>query len=104
MWKICWPCWIATTRRLEKAAAVAAAVHLVDDRRVEVAAAQEIRVQRMHGAALDGAARGHERLPEHLSAEHLRTADVAALAAEQVHLEPLELEHFQQVGEDGVHW
>ena len=92
MWKICWPCWIATTRRLVKLRAVAAAVHLVDDRRIEVAAAQEIRVQRVHGAALDGAAGGRERLPEHLAAEDLRAADVAALAAEQVHLEPLEVE------------
>ena len=87
-----------------EARAVAAAVHLVDDRRVEVAAPQEIRVQRMHRAlGLDRAARGHQRLPEHLPAEHLRTADVAALAAEQVDLEPLEIEQLQQVGEHLAH-
>ena len=33
-----------------EARAVAAAIHFVDDRRVEVAAPQEIRVQRMHRA------------------------------------------------------
>ena len=84
--------------------AVAAAVDLVDDRQVEVAAAQEVRVQRMHLAPLDdGRIGGGERLPEHLPAEHLRAADVAARTAEQVHLEPLELELPQQVGQAADH-
>ena len=82
-----------------EAAAVAAAIHLVDDRRVEIAAAQEVRVQRVHEAPLDRAAGRHQRLAEHLSAEHLRAADVAALAAEQVLLEPLEVEQPDQVRE-----
>ena len=103
MLKICCPCWIATTRRLLKLRAVAAAIDLVDDRRVEVAAAQEIGMQRVHRAALDRAAGRHERLAEHLSTEYLRAADVAALAAEQVHLETLELEQADQVGELLVH-
>ena len=56
-------------------------------------------MQGMHVATIDGGARRHERLPEHLAAEHLRAADVAALAAEQVELDALELEQPQQVGE-----
>ena len=80
-----------------EAAAVAAAVHLEHDRHVEVAAAQEIRVQRVHLPALHRARGGHQRLPEHLAAEHLRRADVAALAAKQVVLDPLEVEQLQQL-------
>ena len=83
--------------------AVATAIHFVDDRRVEVAAAQEIGVQRVHQPPLDRSARRLQRLAEHLSAEHLRAADVATLAAEQVLLEPLELEQADQVGEQLVH-
>ena len=87
-----------------EARTVAAAIHLVDDRRVEVATPQEIRVQRMHRAiGLDRAARGHQRLPEHLPAEHLRAADVAADTPEQVDLQPLEVEQLEQVGEHRAH-
>jgi hypothetical protein len=52
---------------------------------------------------LDRAARRHESLAEHLSTEHLRAADIATLAAEQVHLETLELEQADQVREQLVH-
>ena len=38
-----------------------------------------------------------ERLAEHLSAEDLRAADVSALAAEKIDLQPLELELAQQI-------
>jgi hypothetical protein len=62
--------------------AVARPVDFVDDGRVEVAAPQEVSVQRVHHAILDGGGGGHECLTQHLSAEHLRTADVPALAAE----------------------
>ena len=44
-------------------------------------------------------ARRLQRLAEHLPAEHLRAAGVAALAAKQVDLEPFELELLLQVGE-----
>jgi hypothetical protein len=47
--------------------------------------------------------RRHQRLAEHLSAEHLRAACVAALAAKQVHLEAFELELLLKVGEALVH-
>jgi hypothetical protein len=36
--------------------------------------------------------RRHQRLAQHLAAEHLRAARVAAFAAKQVQLESLELE------------
>ena len=79
-----------------EAAAVAAAVHLEHDRHLQVAAAQEVGVQRVHLPALDGARGGDQRLAEHLAAEHLRRADVAAVAAEQVVLDPLEVEDLQE--------
>ena len=44
-----------------------------------------------------------QRLAQHLPAEHLRAAGVAALAAKQVDLEPFELELLLQVGEALVH-
>ena len=40
-----------------------------------------------------------QRLAQHLPAEHLRAARIAALAAKQVHLEPFELELLLQIGE-----
>ena len=86
-----------------EALAVARHVHVVDDRRVHVARHEEIRVQRMHLAILDRVARGRERLTEHLPAEHALAAEIAALAAEDVVLDPLELEQLQQVGEDRAH-
>ena len=48
--KIGLPCWIAVTRRTEKLLAVAGAVDVVDDRVFDVAGAQEVGVQRVHGA------------------------------------------------------
>ena len=88
---------------VREARTVAAAIHFVHDRRIEVAAAQEIGVQRVHDAPLDGARGGHERLAEHLAAEYLRAADVAALAAEQIDLQPLQLQQAQEIGNPRVH-
>src|SRR2546421_652415 len=51
---------------------------------------------RSHHATLDGGRRGAEGLPEHLPAEHLRSPDVAARAAEQVDLERSE-EHTSEL-------
>ena len=42
-------------------------------------------------------------LAEHLAAEDLRAADVAAHAAEQIDLELFELEQAQQLGKAGMH-
>ena len=57
----------------------------------------------MHVAPFDRRARRHQRLPEHLTAEHLGAADVAALAAEQIELQALERHHLDQVLEKLVH-
>ena len=87
-----------------EAVAVAAAIDEVDDRRVEVAAPQEIGVQRMHHAAgIDRRVGGLQRLAQHLAAVDLRAADVAARAAKDVDLEPFELQQLQQTGEALVH-
>ena len=86
-----------------EAAAVAAALHLVDDRRVEVAAAQEVGVQGMHETALDGARCRHQGMPEHLPAEHLGRAEVAADAAKEVELDSLQVQQLQQFGEAMIH-
>ena len=47
--------------------------------------------------------RRHQRLAQHLAAEYLRAAGVAALTAKQIHLEPLEIELLLQIGETSVH-
>ena len=61
-------------------------------------------MHRMHDASVvDGGMRRLQRLAQHLPAEHLRAARVAALAAKQVHLESFELELLLQVGEALVH-
>ena len=44
-----------------------------------------------------------ERLSQHLAAEYLRAARVAALAAKQVHLETLEIELLLKIGQALVH-
>ncbi len=60
--------------------AVADAVDLIEDRRVRVSSAQEVRVQRVDearrpivGLVLDCARRGDQRLPGDLSPEHSLT-------------------------------
>jgi hypothetical protein len=59
----------------------------------------------MRQAALDGAAGCNHGLPNHLAAEHPLPARLRAVAAEQVHLELLEIENGNQVnqalGHDG---
>ena len=57
------------------------------------------RVHVAHG--VDGALRGRQRLPEHLAAEHVLGADVAALAAEQIVLEAFEAKQVDQLCDDG---
>ncbi len=53
----------------------------------------------MDDAVLHRRRSGGEGLPEHLPAENLRAADIAALATKQVDLQLLELEQRQQVGD-----
>jgi hypothetical protein len=89
-----------------KAAAVADAVDLVDDRHLGIAAEQKIRVQRMRRArrdVLDGAAGGDQRLADHLAAEHALPAVLRRAAAEQIELERLQVENFQQSFDGGRH-
>jgi hypothetical protein len=59
-------------------------------------------MERVHHAVIHGGRGRRQRLSEHLPAEDLRAADVAALAAEQVVLEPLELEQLQQIGQSPI--
>src|SRR6266702_1731143 len=86
-----------------KVATIQAAVHLVHNRRVEIAAAQEVGVQRVHYPVRDRCRSGGQGLSQHLTAEHLRTADIAAFATKQVDLERLQLEQIQQIGNLGIH-
>jgi hypothetical protein len=77
-------------------AAVADAVDLVEDRHRRVARPEEIRVQRVDDAARGGAARGDERLPRDLPADHALAVLLRAPSAEDVHLELLEIEELDQ--------
>ena len=86
-----------------KAAAVACPVDLVDDRRVHVAPAQEVGVQRMGYPFLHGVLSCGERLSEYLATEDLGTADIATVTAEYVVLDPLQPEQSDQVIEYRVH-
>ncbi|CAH0272106.1 hypothetical protein SRABI35_03500 [Stenotrophomonas lactitubi] len=59
-------------------------------------------MQRMHMATVvDRGLGGRQGLAQHLPAEHVLGADVAALAAEQVVLQPLQREQIDQLGDDG---
>ncbi len=60
-------------------------------------------MQRMRLAALDGAAGGDQRLADHLAAEDALPADLRAVAAEQVDLEPLEIEDLKEVVDGAGH-
>src|SRR5579862_2909934 len=89
-----------------EALAVADAVDLVDDRHFGIAAEQEIGVQRMRrprGDVLDGAAGGHQRLADYLAAEHPLPARLRRAAAEQVHLQRLEIENVEDFLNGGGH-
>ena len=67
---------------------------------LRIARPQEVRVQRVHvPVGVDGAPRRDERLPRDLPAEHALAVLVGADAAEQVHLELLELEQVDQIVE-----
>jgi len=46
--------------------------------------------------------RGDQRLPDHLPAEHALPAHIGAVAPEQVHLDPLEIEKLDQVFDGGL--
>ena len=103
--KIARPCWMATTRRVREAAAVAEPVDLVEDRHRRVAGAQEVGVQRVDeaGRVVDGAGRGDERLAGDLAAEDALAVLVGRAAAEDVDLDRLEREEGHEFVEGGLH-
>ena len=83
-----------------EASAVADAIDLIDDRHLGIAAEQEISVQRMrrpHRHILDRAAGGYQRLADHLPAKHALPARLRRTAAEEIHLESLEVENGENV-------
>ncbi len=89
------------TRR--EATTITGPVDFVDDRRSHVAAAQKIRVQRVHDAVLDRVLGRRQRLTENLSTKHLRTADVPAIAPKYILLDALEPKQPNQVLEYRMH-
>ena len=83
-----------------KAVPVARAIDVIDDRRFDVTRAQEIRVQRMRGArGIDSLLRCRQGLAQHLTAENVSGADVAALAAEQVVFQAVQFQQLDQFGD-----
>ncbi len=82
---------------------VADAVDVVEDGRAGVAGAEEVRVQRMHDAALDGAACRNQRLAGDLSAEDVLATLTRALAAKDVLLDGFEVEQGEEAVEGGGH-
>src|SRR5262249_22024349 len=81
--------------------AVADAVHHVEDGRRRVSGAEEVGVQGVHHSAIDGAARGDQRLTRHLPTEGALPIPLPAATAEDVHLELLEVEDLDEAI-DGV--
>jgi hypothetical protein len=80
-----------------EAPAVARTVDEVDDRRGEIARAEEVAVNGMRIARrLDRSLRGDERLRKHLAAEHTTGADIAVLPAIDIDLEWFEIEQGEQ--------
>lgn len=64
---------------------------------MHVAAAQEIRVQRMSDPPVDGVLRSRQSLTNHLSAEYLWAANVATITAKNIVLDALKVEETCQV-------
>ncbi len=84
-----------------EALAVARAIHLVEDRHRRIARTDEVGVQRVADAGVDGAVGGDQRLRDHLAAEDTLHAVVWRLAAKKVHLDPFDVEQGDELG-DGV--
>ena len=86
-----------------KAAAIADAIDIVDDRHCRIAWAEEIGVERMSVTVLDGAIGGDQRLADHLATEDTLPADLRAHAAKQVLLERLDVEDGKKLVESAPH-
>ena len=57
----------------------------------------------MRAPTLDCVVGCRKRLPKHLSTKNLCTADIAALSAEEVVLDALELQELDQITQNRVH-
>jgi hypothetical protein len=60
-------------------------------------------MQGVHDAAFDRIRGRDERLTQHLTAEHLRAADIPAFAPKEIDLEAFELEQIQEIGDRLTH-
>ncbi len=81
------------TRLRGEAPAVAYALDLVEDGDRRVAGPEEIAVQRMGDAPLDGAGGGNQGLADDLAAKDPLPADVGASAAEEIVFQRFEVEY-----------
>src|SRR5262245_22206649 len=92
---------IAMLNRGDAARRIAFAVtqpfDLVDDRNLRIARQDEIAMQRMGQPALDGAACRDHCLSDHLAAKYALPARLRAVAAEQIHLERLNIEDGDEI-------
>jgi len=87
-----------------KTAAITGAIDVINNRRLDIARAQEIGVQRVHGAVgFDCLLGSGKRLPEHLAAKYIAGADVATGASKQVVFQSLKRQQIQQFGYNGLH-
>jgi len=91
-----------------EAGAIARAIHLVENRHLRIAGAQEIGMQGMAKAPFDRAGRRHQRLAQHLTAENALNAVLGADAAKDVLFDLFQIEQIQHVldgclGVHGVH-
>src|SRR5262249_8909166 len=83
---------------------VAQALDLVDDRNLGIAGKDEVAMQRVRQPALDRATRRDHRLTDHLASEYALPARLRTVAAEQVHLDGLEVENGDQVDQAFGHF
>jgi hypothetical protein len=87
---------------VDRIAAVADPVDLVDDRDSRIARPQEISLERMYGPVRYGARGGHERLRDHLAAENPLPADLRRPPPIKVHFDRFQIQDLKQGG-DGAH-
>ena len=72
-------------------------IDLVENRHLGITRAQEVGMQRVHVALAYRAGSGHQRLARHLSAEDALPVFLWADPAEDVDLERLEIEEFDEM-------
>src|SRR5690606_30789797 len=77
--------------------AVPRTVDFIDNGNLGIARPDEIGVQRMTDPFLHRAVSRHERLSDHLPAEHALPAHIGAVPAKQVFFDPLQIEQFDEI-------